>query len=73
MANIQINRIKNKLKDLFNDKIYMENVTATNNSSEFEKMWYGRVYSAYSTFLLGSESVDEAATSVTDGFDDYGY
>jgi hypothetical protein len=72
MANIQINRIKNKLKDLFNDKIYMENVTATNNSSEFEKMWYSRAYSAYSTFLLGSESVDEAATSVTDGFDDYG-
>ena len=64
MANIQINRIKSKLKEIFNDKVYMGNVTVAKDSKEFEKMWYSRAYSAYSTFLLGSESVDESVASV---------
>ncbi|HES1563019.1 TPA: AIPR family protein [Streptococcus pyogenes] len=70
MANIQINRIKSKLTELFSSIIYMGNIKVDEDSEEYKKMWYSRAYSAYSTFLLGAENVDEATKSVTDGFAD---
>ncbi|HHJ7877029.1 TPA: abortive infection protein, partial [Streptococcus pyogenes] len=72
MANIQINRIKSKLTELFSSIIYMGNIKVDEDSEEYKKMWYSRAYSAYSTFLLGAENVDEATKSVTDGFADNG-
>lgn len=54
MANIQINRIKSKLTELFSSIIYMGNIKVDEDSEEYKKMWYSRAYSAYSTFLLGA-------------------
>ena len=71
-TNIQINRIKSKLKKMFKNSINMENVKVLPESDDFEKMWYSRAYAAYSTFLIGSENIEDAASSVTDGFGDNG-
>lgn len=71
-TNIQINRIKSKLKKMFKNSINMENVKVLPGSDDYEKMWYSRAYAAYSTFLIGSENIEDAASSVTDGFGDNG-
>lgn len=71
-TNIQINRIKSKLKKMFKNSINMENVKVLPESDDYEKMWHSRAYAAYSTFLIGSENVEDAVGSVTDGFGDNG-
>ena len=52
-TNIQINRIKSKLKKMFKNSIYMGNVKVLPETDDYEKMWYSRAYAAYSTFLIG--------------------
>ena len=71
-TNIQINRIKSKLKKMFKNSIYMGNVKVLPETDDYEKMWYSRAYAAYSTFLIGSENIEDAVVSVTDGFKDNG-
>lgn len=71
-TNIQINRIKSKLKKMFKNSIYMGNVKVLPETDDYEKMWYSRAYAACSTFLIGSENIEDAVVSVTDGFKDNG-
>lgn len=71
MARPQVNHIKQALDNLFTDKINLNDIKTT-NVDDIKKQFYSRAFAAYSLHILASLSVDDAAKSITDSYDDNG-
>jgi len=71
MSRIQVNHIKTALDNLFTDKIDLSDIKST-NPEDIKKQFYSRALAAYSLHIIASTTVDDAAISVTDTYDDNG-
>lgn len=71
MARPQVNHIKIALDNLFADKIDLSDIKST-KPDDIKKQFYSRALAAYSIYILASVSVEEAAKSITDSYDDNG-
>jgi hypothetical protein len=71
MSRIQVNHIKTALDNLFTDKIDLTNIKSK-NPEDIKKQFYSRALAAYALHIIASTSVDDAAQSVTDSYDDNG-
>lgn len=71
MNTILVNRIKTALDKTFDGKIDLTDI-ASRPVDEIRKSFYSRALAAYSLFSIADISIEEAANSITDGFDDNG-
>lgn len=71
MSRIQVNHIKTALDNLFTDKIDLTNIIST-IPEDLKKQFYSRALAAYSLHIIASASIDDAANSVTDSYNDNG-
>jgi len=71
MARPQVNHIKQALENLFTDKIDLSDIKTT-NEEDIKKQFLSRALAAYSLYILASITVDDAAKSITDTYDDNG-
>lgn len=71
MARPQVNHVKTVLDSLFDGKIDMSDY-AKKGEEERKAAFYSRALAAYYLVVMADLSVDEAAASVTDGFNDNG-
>lgn len=69
MGIIQVNQIKQKIKDLFQDKIDLSDIT---EESRKEIALLTRGLAAYAILTLNQTSESDAANAIVDGYDDNG-
>lgn len=70
MSQLHVNQIANRIKELFEDKIDFSDIDA--NSNDFNNYLLTRSLAAYAIYTNSDCSIEEAADSVTDGYDDNG-
>ncbi|MET3117428.1 hypothetical protein AAKU64_001644 [Undibacterium sp. GrIS 1.8] len=71
MSVIHVNQIRNRLKQLFEGKIDLAD-QKSKLKDDLESVFLSRSLAAYSIYHLTSLSEQEAAESITDGYDDNG-
>ena len=69
MSSLDFKRIENRLDNIFKEKIYDSDIVDTQN---YKQHWRSRAYTAYAIQMLGNETVEGAASCITDGTDDFG-
>lgn len=71
MTKLKATRIKSFLEKTFNDKIDLSDIQSK-PANEVQKQFLSRALAAYSLTVIASCSVEDAASSITDGFNDNG-
>lgn len=71
MSRIQVNHIRTALSNLFDGKIDISDY-ASRSEEERKKAFNSRALAAYSIHIIASASIDDSATSITDGYNDNG-
>ncbi|GEP49828.1 putative abortive infection phage resistance protein [Flavobacterium noncentrifugens] len=71
MSKITVNRIKTYLLKNFDGKINLEDVNKK-TADDQQRYFYTRALSAYSLTIAAGANLDDAADSITDGFNDNG-
>jgi hypothetical protein len=71
MSIIHVNQIKNRVKQLFEGKVDLTDQNGK-SSDDIESVFLSRSLAAYAIFHLTNSTELEAATAITDGFNDNG-
>ena len=71
MSRIQVNHIRTALDKLFTDKIDLTDIKSP-KAEDIKKQFYSRALAAYSLHIIASATIEDAAKSVTDTYDDNG-
>lgn len=71
MSTITVNRIKNYLEKNFNDKIDLSDIDKK-PEEEKKKQFLSRALAAYALVIQSGITIEDAALTVTDGYEDHG-
>ncbi len=71
MSKLVVNRIKSYLDKTFHGKIDLSDL-AKQKEDDQQKSFYSRALSSYSLTIVAGATIDDAASAITDGFDDNG-